>query len=350
MFKSKNMETYFGLDLNTWWFLVLGGVLTGYAVLDGFDLGVGAIHLFWHKETSRRIALNAIGPVWDGNEVWLVIAGGAMFAGYPVVYATIFSAFYVPFMLLLTGIIFRAVAIEFRSKEPMLWWRTTWDIMFSASSVLITLLLGVVVGNLIQGMPIGKDLEYAGNWLDFLNPYAFLIAFTTLALFMMHGTMFLLLKTEDRVFARLTIMAKNLVIFFIIMFAMTTVTTLVYIPQMAEKFRLHPTLFALPALAILAVANIPRLITRRRYRIAFVFSGLTTALLISLFAVGLFPNIVMSTLSPDNNITIYNAASTQKTLTNLMIVAMIGVPLVAAYTTFVFWTFKGKVKQDKMVY
>ena len=151
-----------------------------------------------------------------------------MFAGFPVVYATVFSAFYVPFMLLLTGIIFRAVAIEFRSKEPMLWWRWTWDIMFSASSVLIALLLGLVLGNLIQGLPLSKDLEYAGNWLDFLNPYAFLIAFTTLSLFMMHGAMFLLLKTEDRVFARLTIMAKNLVIFFIIMFAMATVTTLIF--------------------------------------------------------------------------------------------------------------------------
>ncbi len=343
------METYLGLDLNTWWFLVLGAVLTGYAVLDGFDLGVGAIHLLWHKETSRRIALNAIGPVWDGNEVWLVIAGGVMFAGFPVVYATVFSAFYVPFMLFLTGIIFRAVAIEFRSKEPMMWWRWTWDIMFSVSSILITLLLGLVLGNLIQGMPIDKDLEYAGNWLGFLNPYAFLIAFTTLALFMMHGSMFLLLKTEDRVFARLTVIAKNMVIFFIIMFAMTTVATLIYIPQMGGKFRLNPTLFTLPALAILSVANIPRLITKRRYLIAFLFSGLTIGLLIALFAVGLFPNIVVSTLSPDNNITIYNAASTQLTLTNLMIVTLIGVPLVATYTTFVFWTFKGKVQQDKLV-
>lgn len=344
------METYLGLDLNTWWFLVLGAVLTGYAVLDGFDLGVGAIHLFWHKETSRRIALNAIGPVWDGNEVWLVIAGGVMFVGFPVVYGTVFSAFYVPFMLFLTGIIFRAVAIEFRSKEPMMWWRWTWDILFSVSSILITLLLGLVLGNLIQGMPIDKDLEYAGNWLDFLNPYAFLIVFTTLALFMMHGSMFLLLKTEDRVFARLTVLSKNMVIFFIIMFAMTTVTTLVYIPQMAEKFRLNPTLFILPALAIFSVANIPRLITKRRYLIAFLFSGVTITLLISLFAVGLFPNIVVSTLSSNNNITIYNAASTQLTLTNLLIVTMIGVPLVAAYTTFVFWTFKGKVKKDSLIY
>ncbi len=344
------MATYLGLDLNTWWFLVLGGVLTGYAVLDGFDLGVGAIHLFWRKETSRRIALNAIGPVWDGNEVWLVIAGGALFAGFPVVYATVFSAFYVPVMLLLTGIIFRAVAIEFRSKEEMLWWRLTWDILFSASSIVITLLLGLIIGNLIQGLPIGKDLEFAGNWLDFLNPYAFLIAFTTLALFTMHGAMFLLLKTEDRVFARLAVISKNFVIFFVIMFSMTTVATLIYIPEMAEKFRLHPTLFILPASAILAVANIPRLVTKRRYRLAFIFSGITISLLLALFSVGLFPNIVVSTISPDYNLTIYNAASSPMTLKNLLVIALIGVPLVAAYTTFVFWTFKGKVQKDKMIY
>ena len=344
------MTTYFGLDLNTWWFLVVGGVLTGYAVLDGFDLGVGAIHLYFRKEMSRRIALNAIGPVWDGNEVWLVIAGGAMFAGYPIVYATVFSAFYVPVMLLLTGLIFRAVAIEFRSKEEMLWWRWTWDIMFSASSIVITLLLGLVLGNLIQGLPIDKDFEFKGNWLSFLNPYAFLIAATTLALFAMHGAMFLLLKTEDRMYARLTVLAKNLVITFVIVFAITTVATLIYIPQMAEKFRLHPTLFIVPMAAVFAVANIPRLITKRRYRLAFVFSGITSALLLMLFSIGLFPNIVLSTISPDYNLTIYNAASSQKTLSNLMTVALIGVPLVAAYTISVFWIFKGKVKSDKLIY
>jgi cytochrome bd ubiquinol oxidase subunit II len=344
------MEIYFGLNLNTWWFLVLGGVLTGYAVLDGFDLGVGIIHMYFRRETSRRIALNAIGPVWDGNEVWLVIAGGAMFAGFPIVYATVLSAFYVPIMLLLTGLIFRAVAIEFRSKEEMAWWRLMWDIMFSASSILITLLLGLIMGNLIQGLAIDKDFEFCGDWLSFLNPYAFLIALTVLALFTMHGTMFLLLKTEDRMYARLTDLAKTMVITFIIIFAITTVTTLIYIPQMAEKFRLHPVLFGVPLAAILAVANIPRLITKGRYMLAFIFSAITSALLLVLFSIGLFPNIVVSTISLDNNLTIYNAASSQKTLTNLMIVAIIGVPLVAAYTISVFWIFKGKVKINKMSY
>ncbi len=344
------METYFGLDLNTWWFLVLGAVLTGYAVLDGFDLGVGIIHLFFRKEQSRRIALNAIGPVWDGNEVWLVIAGGAMFAGYPVVYATVFSAFYIPFMLLLTGLIFRAVAIEFRSKEEMLWWRWTWDLMFSASSILITLLLGLVLGNMIQGLAIDRDFEFRGNWLDFLNPYAFLIALTTLFLFAMHGAMFLLLKTEDRVYARLTVLAKNLVIAFVVVFSIATVATLIYIPQMAEKFRQNAYLFTVPLIAILSVANIPRLISKRKYMAAFVFSGITAAMLLTLFSIGLFPNIVLSTLSADYNLTIYNAASSQKTLKNLMTVALIGVPLVAFYTISVFWIFKGKVVKDQLIY
>src|SRR4051812_40894490 len=151
------METILGIDLPTWWFLVVGGVLTGYTVLDGFDLGAGALHMFFRKEESRRIALNAIGPVWDGNEVWLVIAGGTLFAGFPVVYATVFSAFYVPFMLFLVALIFRAISIEFRGKEAMSWWRKTWDWSYCISSTLITLLLGLVLGNLVQGLPIDKD-------------------------------------------------------------------------------------------------------------------------------------------------------------------------------------------------
>ncbi|MCB0662458.1 MAG: cytochrome d ubiquinol oxidase subunit II, partial [Saprospiraceae bacterium] len=131
------MSTFLGIDYNTWWFLLVGGVFSGYAILDGFDLGAGAWHLFFKKEKSRRIALNAVGPVWDGNEVWLVIAGGALFAGFPEVYATMFSAMYIPFMLFLAFLIFRAVSIEFRSKEEMAWWRKTWDISYSVASIML---------------------------------------------------------------------------------------------------------------------------------------------------------------------------------------------------------------------
>src|SRR5688572_1471648 len=158
------METFLGLDYNVWWFLVVGGVISGYAILDGFDLGAGALHLLLRKEQSRRIALNAIGPVWDGNEVWLVIGGGALFAGFPVAYAAIFSAFYVPFMVFLMGIIFRAVAIEFRSKEPMLWWRKTWDVAYCGASITIALSLGLMLGNVAFGIPLNGQKEFAGNW------------------------------------------------------------------------------------------------------------------------------------------------------------------------------------------
>src|SRR6186713_1870570 len=168
----NNMATFLGIDYPTWWFLVIGAVFTGYAILDGFDLGAGALHLFFNKEKSRRIALNAIGPIWDGNEVWLVIGGGALFAGFPVAYAAIFSAFYVPFMVFLVGLIWRGVAIEFRSKEPMLWWRKTWDVVYCAASIIISLSLGLMLGNVVEGLPLNGDHEFAGSWLSFFNPFA----------------------------------------------------------------------------------------------------------------------------------------------------------------------------------
>src|ERR1044071_478867 len=195
------METFLGLDYNVWWFLVFGGVISGYAILDGFDLGAGALHLFLNKEQSRRIALNAIGPVWDGNEVWLVIGGGALFAGFPVAYAAIFSAFYVPFMVFLVGLIFRGVAIEFRSKEPGPLWRKTWDMVYCASSIIISLSLGLMLGNVAYGIPLNKQHEFDGSWLSFFNPFSMLVAVTTLALFMMHGAIYLTMKTENRLYA-----------------------------------------------------------------------------------------------------------------------------------------------------
>ena len=231
------METILGLDLPTWWFLVIGAVFSGYAILDGFDLGAGALHLFFKKEESRRIALNAIGPVWDGNEVWLVIGGGALFAGFPVVYATILSALYELFMVFLVMLIFRAISIEFRSKEPMFWWRRLWDISYSVSSILLALALGLVLGNVIQGIAIDKNYAYQGTLLDLFNPYALLVAVTTLALFMMHGAIYLVMKTENRLYAKLTILVKNTTIFFVLMFAITSLATLLYIPHMITRYK-----------------------------------------------------------------------------------------------------------------
>ena len=344
------METILGIDLPTLWFLVIGGLITGYGVLDGFDLGAGSLHLFFNKEESRRIALNAIGPVWDGNEVWLVISGGALFAGFPLVYGTILSTFYVPFMLFLVALIFRAISIEFRSKETMAWWRKMWDISYMASSTLITLLLGLILGNLIHGLPFNEKHQFTGNLLSFFNPYSILIAFTTLSLFMLHGSIYLVMKTENRLYAKLTIMVNNCSKFFILCFILASMSTLIYIPHMTDQFKEYPWLFAIPLLAVLTVLNIKRNIDSRKYFTAFVFSSCITAMLLILFAIGLYPNIIISTTDPANSISIYHAASSPKALSIMLLIAAIGTPLVLGYTIFVFWTFRGKVKLNEMSY
>ncbi len=344
------METFLGIQYNVWWFLVFGAVISGYAILDGFDLGAGALHLFLKKEQSRRIALNAIGPVWDGNEVWLVIAGGALFAGFPVAYAAIFSAFYVPFMVFMVGLIFRAISIEFRSKEPMLWWRTTWDIAYCVSNIVIALSLGLMLGNVALGMPLNKEHEFSGNWLSFFNPFAIMIAITTLALFMLHGAIYLGMKTENRLYTKLTILAKNFTIFFVLSFAVSTLYTLLYIPHLSDALRNNPALFILPLIMTLAIANIPRNLKKQNFRLAFLSSSITIAALLVLIAIEVFPYLVYSPQQPGNSITVYNAASSGKTMGILLTIALIGTPLVGLYTSFVFWTFKGKVTLDEMSY
>lgn len=344
------MATFLGIDYPTCWFLLVGAVFTGYIILDGFDLGAGIIHLFFNKEESRRIALNAIGPVWDGNEVWIVIGGGALFAGFPEVYASLLSAFYVPFILFLLGIIFRAISIEFRSKEPMLWWRRMWDISYCASSTLIAFLLGVILGNVTEGINMGPDHVFRGSFTEFLNPYALLTGVTTVALLMMHGAIYLVMKTENRLYTKLTIIVKNATIFFVIMILLTSFYTLLYLPKMAAVIRDYPELFVVPVMMVLTIANITRQITKRKYLYAFISSAVTISLLMILVAMELYPNMLVSTQSTANNLTVYNACSSQKTLGIMLVVAAIGVPLVVGYTTFVFFTFKGKVKLDEMSY
>lgn len=344
------METFLGIDYPTLWFLVVGGLFSGYAILDGFDLGAGALHLFFKKEESRRIALNAIGPVWDGNEVWLVIGGGALFAGFPVVYATLFSGMYIPFMLFLAFLIFRAVSIEFRSKEPMRWWRQMWDVNYSVSSVMLAFLLGVVLGNVLLGMKIGPDYEYAGHWLEFLNPYALLIGLNTVALFSMHGAIYLVMKTEGRLYEKVARLLRRSIIFFVVSFGITTLYTLLYIPHLSDRFKDSPAFFIVPLLAFLSIANIPRLASKQRYRQAFFFSALTVSLLLIIVAVELYPVLVLSTMDEAYNLTIYNAAASQKSLGIMLTIAAIGAPLVLSYTAFVFWTFRGKVRLDETSY
>jgi cytochrome d ubiquinol oxidase subunit II len=336
-------------DLNTVWFLLVGALLSGYAVLDGFDLGVGTLHLFARTDEQRRIFLNSIGPVWDGNEVWLVTGGGALFAAFPIVYATVFSGFYLAMVLLLVALIFRAVAIEFRSKQREDWWRRGWDRSFSIASTASSLLMGIAFANVIWGIPIDASGEFAGSLLTLLNPYALLTGLTTVALFAMHGSIYLVLKTDGDVQRMVIGWVNRTIIFFIVCYATTTMATLIYRPEMTMVIKAHPILFALPVLTMLAIANIPRSIHHARYGWAFLSSSAAVFGLFGLVGLGMFPTLVRAT-DAARSLTIYNAASSAQTLRIMLIIALIGIPLVLAYTISIYWIFRGKVRLDSMSY
>ena len=338
------------MDYNLLWFVLVGGLFAGYAMLDGFDLGVGTLILGIKDDHERRLFYNAIGPVWDGNEVWLVTGGGALFAAFPAVYATVFSGFYLAFMLLLFALIFRAVAIEFRSKEPWTWWRRWWDRGFCAGSTSAALLIGVAMGNIVWGIPLDARGEFTGSFLSLLHPYALLMGVTTVALFMMHGALYLHLKTEGDLQARIRTWINPLIITFIVCYALTTLATLLYVPRMTHVLREQPALFVVVILLVLTIANLPREIHRGRDWAAFVSSCFTMLLLMALFGLGMFPHMVYSSPEPAHSLTAYNAASTDKTLKIMTLIAAIGVPIVLTYTVTVYYIFHGKVKLDKDSY
>jgi len=338
------------MDLNLIWFILLGVLLAGYAILDGFDFGVGALHLFSRSDQERRLMINSIGPVWDGNEVWLVTGGGAMFAAFPDVYATLASGFYLAVFLLLFSLIFRAVAIEFRSKQPMAWWRNAWDVSFCVSSTLCAFLFGVVLGNLAWGIPLGIDKEFHGTFFGLLNPYAILVGITVVSMCMMHGSIYLVMKTEGEFHDKIRVWVKNCIIFFVICYFTLTMATLLYCPHMAARFREFPVLFVIPLINLLAVANVPREIYHGRDFAAFLSSCVAIIALMCLFGFGIFPNLAASNPMPEYSLTIYNAASSQKTLSIMLVIAMIGMPIVFAYTFCIYWVFRGKVKIDEMSY
>jgi cytochrome bd ubiquinol oxidase subunit II len=332
------------MDLNALWFVLVGVLIAGYAVLDGFDLGVGIVHPFVEGDVERRLSLNSIGPVWDGNEVWLVTGGGALFAAFPEVYATAFSGFYTAFMLLLTTLIFRAVAIEFRSKQPSARWRQAWDASFSLGSVGAALLMGVAFGNVITGVPLDADRNVTSGFLDLLHPYALLIGATTVGLFALHGTIYLALKTEGDMQRRVRSWVRPLTITFILAYALTTLATLLFQPHMVDRIRHQPRWFVVAVASVLAIANIPREIFHGREFRAFLSSSATIVLLLALAGIGLFPTLLRSTPLPERSLTIYNAASSQQTLGIMLTIAAIGVPVVLTYTTVIYWIFRGKVR------
>jgi cytochrome d ubiquinol oxidase subunit II len=327
------------------WFVLEGVLLLGYAILDGFDLGVGILHPFVPRtDMERRISMNSIGPLWDGNEVWLVTFGGALFAAFPNAYATVFSGFYLAFMLLLLALILRAISLEFRSKMQSPRWRRVWDWAFFAGSGLATLLFGVAVGNAMLGIPLDAEGTFTGTLFDQLGPYPLLVGLMTVALFAMHGGLFLYLKTEGEFQQRLRDWMWRCWGLFLLLFMFTTVATVALIPRATQNFEAHPWAAVFVVAGFLAVANIPRCLYWKHAGQAFVSSCVVIASLVGLFGFALFPNLVTASNDPALSVTIYNAASSQKTLEIMLLIAVVGMPFVLTYSGIIYWTFRGKVK------
>ncbi len=338
------------MDLNLLWFILLGILLSGYAILDGFDLGVGILHFTAKSDHERRLRINSIGPLWDGNEVWLVTFGGAMFAAFPNAYATVFSGFYVAFMVLLFALILRAVSIEFRGKRESKAWKRFWDGSFSGASLLATFLFGCAAGNALVGMPIDAEGVFTGSFLDLLRPYPILIGLLTVAFAVMHGAIYLYLKMEGELQKSIQRWMWRGFGFTLICYMLATIFILANRPQIVGNFHDHPWAWIAVVLLVLAFANIPRAIYLNRPFAAFLSSSFTILALVFLFSFSLFPNLVVSSISPEFSLTISNAASSQKTLRIMAIVALIGMPFVLAYTTAIYWAFRGKTRLNEHSY
>jgi cytochrome d ubiquinol oxidase subunit II len=331
------------MDLNLIWFIILGVLLAGYAVLDGFDLGVGMLHLLARGDAERRTMIATIGPIWDGNEVWLVTFGGALFAAFPEAYATVFSGFYIVFMLVLLALILRAVSLDFRSKVESPRWRGTWDVVFCLSSTLATLLFGVGVGNAMVGVPLTDRGIYAGGFFNLLNFYSLCVGLLAVALFVMHGAIFLHLKTTGQLRDRIYRWMWRSYFCLVSMYAVVTLATWFLVPRAIVPFRDNPAAWAIVAVNLLAVLSIPYALRRHWSGRAFLSSCLTVCAFVLLLGLALHPNLVTSSPHPENSLTIYNAASSQKTLWIMLIVAGIGMPFVLAYTSIIYWVFRGRV-------
>lgn len=334
------------MDLNFIWFVLLGILLAGYAILDGFDLGVGILHPLARSDEERRLVMNSIGPLWDGNEVWLVTFGGALFAGFPEAYATIFSALYTPFMLLLFCLIFRAVSLEFRSKVQSSLWRRLWDFAFFAASLVTSFLFGVAVANGLLGIPLNERGEFIGGIYDLLRPFPILVGLMTVAMLALHGGLFLHLRTAgstQKLFYRSIWHAWGL---YLVLWNLVTMYTLVKVPRATSNFEHFPWAIGVVVLNVLAIANIPRCIYYHQVGQAFLSSALGILCQVTLVGVALFPNLVTANNNPEYSLTIYTAASSQKTLGIMLVIALIGMPMVLSYTAIVYWTFRGKASGE----
>ena len=338
------------MALNVIWYVLFVAIIAAYVVLDGFDLGVGMLHPIVPKgDEERRMSLNSIGPVWDGNEVWLVVGGGVLFAVFPEVYATLFSGFYAPFMLVLAFLILRAVSIEFRSKRDSMRWRAWWDWTFGVASLLLALLLGVAFGDIASGVPIDATHTIQFDPLRLVGPYALLIGVTAVAMLGQHGAIYLALKTEGDLQRRARRAADVLVVAFIVLVAASGIATALTQPHLAGPYRQVWPLIV-PAAAVAAIVNVARENRRRNERAAFASSCAGIVLLLTSVGLGQFPAVLTSSLDAANSLTIANSMSSQQTLTVALVIAAIGMPLVVSYTIGVYWLFRGKVRLGERSY
>jgi cytochrome bd ubiquinol oxidase subunit II len=331
------------------WYIVFITAIFAYAALDGFDIGVGCLHLFSKSDTDRRIFLNAIGPVWDGNSLWVIISIGGLLAGFPNAFATLFSTLYIPTLFLVSGYIIRAVAIEFRSKMPSPVWRNSWDIVFSFASYLLAFGFGVILANLIKGLPITKEGDLVGGTLALFPPYALLLGLFTTLLFMLHGALFLNLKTEGKLQKRVQLWLQNIHLIFFFVWGIVTILTLIYEAEMADMYRNKPITLSIVIMALVGLTLIPKFVSKKWEGRAFLSSFLIIGSLVMTYALGTFPAIV-KTCPKENSLTIYNSAASALTLEILLYFALLGVPLILLYAIFVYRVFKGKVALDTMSY
>ncbi len=333
------------MDLNTVWFILIAVLFIGYFFLEGFDYGVGMLLPFLGKDDKkRRIIINTIGAHWDGNEVWLLTAGGASFAAFPNWYATLFSGFYIALVLMLVGLIVRAVAFEYRSKEEDWTWRNRFDWLIFIGSFLPAFLWGVAISNIFRGVPIDAKMNYVGGFFNLLNPFALLGGIAFVLLFLLHGSIFLSLKTTDDILESARATANKL-------WLPTVIVIVLYVIYAYFDTNIYNSSLALVAtiIAALALLSVTYFLKVQREGWAFIMTAITiTFVVITVFA-GLYPNVMISSLNPAYNLTIYNASSSAYTLKVMTIVTLILIPFVLAYQAWSYYIFRQRIsaKEDE---
>lgn len=332
------------MELQDLWFGLIGILFIGFFFLEGFDYGVGMLLPFLGKNDSeRRVIINTIGPVWDANEVWMITAGGAIFAAFPQWYATMFSGFYLALVFILLALIVRGAAFEFRSKDENPRWRAVSDWAIFFGSALPALLWGVAFGNLVKGTPINAEMTFTGNLLDLLSPYTLIAGAAGFVIFLLQGAIFLSLKTDGVIRRRAEALAPRLWMVAVVVAAVLALANYTYI-NIFDKIGINPGVMPVAsAAALLAVGYYVR---RKQFGWAFALTGMTILLSVATFFWFLYPNVMVSSTDAAFSLTVNNAAASQKTLEVMTVVALILVPVVLIYQGWSYWVFRKRLTAD----